>query len=92
MTCLPFALYGTCGIWTVPVVAGISTVLCGIEEIGVQVEEPFGILPLEAICGRIQADVLETLTAHEEARDFVRKGFIVRPLEGAGARAGDREA
>ncbi len=42
LTLLPFALYESCGVWTVPVVAGISAVLCGIEEIGVHVEEPFG--------------------------------------------------
>ena len=37
LTCLPFAIYGTTGAWCIPVVAGISLVLCGIEEIGVQV-------------------------------------------------------
>jgi predicted membrane chloride channel (bestrophin family) len=42
LTLLPFALYGTCGVWTTPVVAGVAAVLCGIEEIGVQVEEPLG--------------------------------------------------
>ncbi len=42
LTMIPFALYETCGVWTVPVVAGISAVLCGIEEIGVHVEEPLG--------------------------------------------------
>jgi predicted membrane chloride channel (bestrophin family) len=39
---LPFSLYNYCGLWTVTVVAGITAVLCGIEEIGVHVEEPFG--------------------------------------------------
>ncbi len=42
LTLLPFALYGSVGVWTVPVVIGIAAVLCGIEEIGVQCEEPFG--------------------------------------------------
>jgi hypothetical protein len=42
LTLLPFALYSSVGPWTVPVVVGISAVLCGIEEIGVQCEEPFG--------------------------------------------------
>ncbi|GAX76902.1 hypothetical protein CEUSTIGMA_g4348.t1 [Chlamydomonas eustigma] len=61
LTLLPFALFSSCGVWTAPVVAGIAAVLCGIEEIGVQVEEPFGILPLAAIGDRIQADVISTL-------------------------------
>ena len=42
LTLLPFSLYATCGVYTTAVVAGIAAVLCGIEEIGVQVEEPFG--------------------------------------------------
>ena len=42
LTVLPLALYGTCGPWTAPVVAAVSAVLCGIEEIGIQTEEPFG--------------------------------------------------
>ena len=50
LTLLPFALYGTCGVWTTPVVAGIAAVLCGIEEIGVQVEEPFGWVTAMDIC------------------------------------------
>lgn len=48
LTLLPFALYGSCGVWTTPVVAGIAAVLCGIEEIGVQVEEPFGWVKIDA--------------------------------------------
>lgn len=42
LTLLPFALYGSLGPWTIPTVIGIAAVLCGIEEIGVQCEEPFG--------------------------------------------------
>lgn len=73
LTCLPFAIYGTTGPWCIPVVAAISLVLCGIEEIGVQVEEPFGILPLEVICGRIQTDVMGTLDAHHKVQQEMFK-------------------
>ncbi|EFJ41045.1 hypothetical protein VOLCADRAFT_121660 [Volvox carteri f. nagariensis] len=61
LTLLPFALYPSAGWGVVPVCTGIAAVLCGIEEIGVQCEEPFGILPLDVICNRIQADVMATL-------------------------------
>jgi putative membrane protein len=81
LTLLPFALYASCGVWTLPVVAGVSAVLCGIEEIGVQIEEPFGILPLEAICGRIQADVMATLREDEKTRNLRRKVIQSRQLE-----------
>jgi len=68
LTLLPFALYGTCGVYTIPVSFGISAVLCGIEEIGVQCEEPFGILPLDVICNRIQADVMATRKDGEDTK------------------------
>lgn len=42
LTLLPFALYDKCGLATIPLAGGIAAVLCGIEEIGVQCEEPFG--------------------------------------------------
>jgi len=34
----------------VPAAALISFLLLGIEELGLQIEEPFGILPIEAFC------------------------------------------
>jgi predicted membrane chloride channel (bestrophin family) len=44
---LPFAMYGACGpIWTLPASVMVSYALLGIEDIGVQLEEPFNILPL----------------------------------------------
>ncbi|GAX83185.1 hypothetical protein CEUSTIGMA_g10611.t1 [Chlamydomonas eustigma] len=81
LTLLPFALYNSCGVWTLPVVAGVSAVLCGIEEIGVQIEEPFGILPLEAICGRIQADVMATLREDEKMRNLRKRVIQTRTTE-----------
>lgn len=75
LTTLPFALYGTVGFWTIPVVAGISAVLCGIEEIGVQCEEPFGILPLDVICNRIQADVMNTLKDDEGTKQILMEAM-----------------
>ncbi|GAX83980.1 hypothetical protein CEUSTIGMA_g11405.t1 [Chlamydomonas eustigma] len=70
LTLLPFALFSSCGVWTAPVVAAVSAVLCSIEEIGVQIEEPSttGMLPLEAIGDRIQADVITTLLEDEKTK------------------------
>ena len=52
---LPLALWGSLGeSWnhwaTIPATFGVSFFLFGIEEVGIQVEEPFSILPLEAFC------------------------------------------
>eukprot|EP00798_Chlamydomonas_sp_ICE-L_P006449 gene6449-3080_t len=71
LTILPFSLYPSLGIWTIPTVFGISGVLCGIEEIGVQCEEPFGVLPLDVICNRIQADVMSTLKEDTDAKQLL---------------------
>lgn len=49
-----------CSILTVPASAIISYLLLGVEDIGVQIEEPFSKLPLEEICSvsiRVQLGV-----------------------------------
>jgi len=69
---LPLALWEPMGnSWnhwaTVPVTFFISLFLFGIEEIGIQIEEPFGILPLEALCnGAIEATIKEMMAAQEK--------------------------
>ena len=46
VTFMPFTLWSACGWGAVPASVIIAFLLLGIEEIGVQIEEPFGILPL----------------------------------------------
>lgn len=45
---LPFSLWDAAHWVTIPASGVIAFLLLGIEEIGVQIEEPFGILPLGA--------------------------------------------
>jgi hypothetical protein len=45
------------GAGVVPITAAIGLLLLGIEEIGVQIEEPFGILPLDSFCALIEKDI-----------------------------------
>jgi putative membrane protein len=66
---LPFALLSTFGWETVPATLLIAYILFGIEEIGVEIEDPFGEdpndLPLELYCHGIQKvlqDVIDTST------------------------------
>lgn len=66
LTALPFAIYSSCGPVTIPVAASVAAVVKAIEEIGVQIEEPFGVLPLQDICNRIDANTLATLKEDEE--------------------------
>lgn len=55
---LPFALLKDFGWGTIPVCFLVAFILFGIEEIGVEIEEPFGLddndLPLEQICAGIE--------------------------------------
>lgn len=58
---LPFQLVGELSWWTGPSVALISFTLLGIEEIGLEIENPFGHdpndLPLEKICNTISSNI-----------------------------------
>jgi len=67
---LPFGIWEATGkYWnhwvTIPATDVIAFFLLGIEEIGIQIEEPFSILPLEALCnGAIEATIDEMVTAN----------------------------
>ncbi len=60
---LPFALVNRFGLVTIPVTLVVAYILFGIEEIGVEIEDPFGEdtndLPLEKICETIEQNLLE---------------------------------
>lgn len=71
MTFLPFGLIEVCHWMTIPVSVFIGLLLLGIDEIGVQIEEPFGILALDAIAGRVEADTNQQLAERGAVRDYV---------------------
>ena len=66
---LPFALVREVGWWTPLAVMSVAFVFFGIEEIGVEIEDPFGEddndLPLERICATIDANLLGQLAAEK---------------------------
>jgi predicted membrane chloride channel (bestrophin family) len=75
MVLLPLALWGPmAGSWnhwaTIPATTILAIFLFGIEEIGIQIEEPFGILPLEALCDTS----IETVVT--DMQDSYKKGFF----------------
>lgn len=63
LSLLPFALWESCGWGMVPLSVAISLLTLGVEEIGVIIEEPFSVLPLERICATIASDIKE-IRAH----------------------------
>lgn len=63
---LPFQLVRDLGYWTGAIVFLISFTLFGIEEIGIEIENPFGHdendLPLDAICQTIQTNIADLMS------------------------------
>jgi predicted membrane chloride channel (bestrophin family) len=82
LTLLPLAMWAALGeSWnhwaTIPATFILSVFLFGVEEVGIQIEEPFSILPLEAMCnGAIEAVQLEMLAA-EQSQVFEAAGDAV---------------
>ena len=79
MLLLPFGIYGATGAWwnhwlTVPATFVIAFFLFGIEEIGIQIEEPFSVLPLEALCNGAIAATMEEMVTAFDARDEIFEG------------------
>lgn len=66
---LPLALVESFGYWSILATLLISYTLFGIEEIGVEIEDPFGDdendLPLSDICATIEADLREIIVRLE---------------------------
>ena len=58
---LPFQFVKELDWFTIPVVGIISFALLGIEDIGVEIENPFGYdrndLPLDQFCQQLQAEI-----------------------------------
>jgi putative membrane protein len=62
---LPFQMVANLGWWTTPVVILISFTLFGIEEIGIEIENPFGRdandLPLDTICETMTRNIQDLI-------------------------------
>merc|ERR1719375_685953 len=70
---LPLAIYNVDTSWnhllTIPSCMVITFFLLGIEELGLQIEEPFSILPMEAFCDASIGNVLyDMVLAEDKAR------------------------
>lgn len=64
LTGFPFAAWSSYG-WVTPFVTAVVTfLLLGVENIGIQIEEPFEVLPIEIITAACIASVHEILERH----------------------------
>jgi ion channel-forming bestrophin family protein len=76
---LPFQLVGEIGFWTGPIVALIGFTLFGIEEIGIEIENPFGRdendLPLDDICNTMGRNMEHLMTVVPSAYEHLTQDF-----------------
>lgn len=79
---LPFALWVPFKWATIPICLLVGMLLLGIDEIGVQIEEPFGVLPLDAICTRAELDARQILNEQALACDYVQKLRLAQEGDG----------
>eukprot|EP00930_Biecheleria_cincta_P017558 TRINITY_DN1391_c0_g1_i3.p1 TRINITY_DN1391_c0_g1~~TRINITY_DN1391_c0_g1_i3.p1 ORF type:complete len:483 (-),score=83.54 TRINITY_DN1391_c0_g1_i3:222-1601(-) len=76
---LPWALEGSLGVGVVFAQQLLSFFLLGIEDIGVQIEQPFDVLPLKKICFKISNEgqiVRSNFASLEEAARVSRKAGV----------------
>ncbi|KAL4444075.1 hypothetical protein ABPG75_011812 [Micractinium tetrahymenae] len=89
---LPFTLWAAYS-WFSVLLSGIFAFLMfGIDEIGVQIEEPFGILPLESISQTIERNIRELLARNFEVAGLVRQATLLPASAAAAASASSSAA
>jgi putative membrane protein len=78
---LPFSIAGTFGYWTALIVAVISYTFFGLDEVGNELEDPFGLdpndLPLDALVRTIEREVLASLGADELPPALEPENFVL---------------
>jgi len=83
---LPLAMWANDPSWnhlaSIPSAVVVAFFLLGTEELGLQIEEPFGILPMEAFCeGSIGAVLNEMVLAEDKTRAQEREFHALREVE-----------
>lgn len=77
---LPFQMVKDFGFLTGMIVAIVSFTLLGIEEIGVEIENPFGYdandLPLDTICSNMRRNIEDLITLTPSVRDWQKSQEI----------------
>jgi len=72
---LPFNLVGNLGWWTGAFVALVSFIVFGVEEIGIEIENPFGYdhndLPLNAICDTMVRNIEDLISLSPSVHSYI---------------------
>ena len=80
---LPFSLVGALGWRTVPMVLAISFLTLAVEQVAVEIEQPFGNghngLPMQTYVRQVEADLTGLLDAHDGLRAPKKSSAEARP-------------
>lgn len=79
---LPFGLAGALG-WATPVVSMLlAYAFFGLDQLGEELEEPFGLepndLPLDAMVRTLEIDVLDALGEHPLPEPLQPQGYLLQ--------------
>jgi len=70
---LPLALWDLMGMSMIPAIFMVTYLLLGVDEIGVEIEEPFCILPVRPICDMSEREIVGAMDQVLRAPDFKPK-------------------
>jgi ion channel-forming bestrophin family protein len=86
---LPFQMVGEIGYWTGPIVGLVSFTLFGIEAIGLEIENPFGLddndLPLDEICRTMGRNVEHLMGLKPSAYEHLEHEIYENTVDSAWA-------
>ena len=86
---LPFQVVSELNLWTVPVVALVAFAVFGVEEIGLEIENPFGCdpndLPLNAICQAMERNIQDLTTLKPSIETNEQQPWQITALLPAGS-------
>eukprot|EP00887_Chlorella_sp_A99_P004675 scaffold4.g4675.t1 len=89
ITTLPFALWSTFHWATLPVMAVLSFLLLGVENIGIQIEEPFRVLPLDGISAGTVRAVATMLSDRDEVSGMAGYSMALAAAQAAAHAGGE---
>ena len=68
---LPFSLWGALGLATIPAIFMLGWLMLGVDEIGIEIEEPFCILPIRPLCDMCEREVVGGMAQALRAEDWL---------------------
>ena len=81
---LPFQVVSELNWWTVPVIYLVAFAVFGVEEIGLEIENPFGCdpndLPLNAICATMERNIQDLITLTPSIENKTQQPWQVTTL------------